>query len=378
MQDELLADRPDDADDPRRDERGAEVADRQLVGDPVRDLEDDGGHEPARDEPEDEPEPERRDAYREVEEMPDDRVDQPEHHGHDERAAEVWDLEAWQEPRRQPNRDRPYDPHEQQVHALKLTTTGALATGAVALMRGASIRSFPGVRCGAWYGGRMNKLRSSPGVQRAVRFLAAVGAVQCALGCGSSGGVTASTSTDGSGSTSKDGGGLESKDGGGSLGTSDGSPGHDGQATSGDAAGDGSFCNGTGPVVQLPGMQGSYTECTSQIASTLFENALCTCDDVHVAGYLETTAFNSLGGADAGGVPLGAAVGVNNAYSISAGYTQIGGSFSIAGSSSVAFIGYVETHGDLRLAGAASIPGYTKVHRDACSGRTSPTSVPPT
>jgi hypothetical protein len=179
-----------------------------------------------------------------------------------------------------------------------------------------------------------------------------VGAAHGAPGCGSSN----------AGSAGADAGGH----------TGDGAANSDGQtlhnqsdASSADgSAADGGFCNGTGPVVQLPGTQGSHPICTSQIASTLFENALCTCDDAHVAGYLQTTAFNSLGGPDAGSAALGAAVGIDNAFTISAGYTHVGGSLSIAGSTSVAFIGYVETDGDLRLAGAATIPGYTKVSRN--------------
>jgi hypothetical protein len=138
----------------------------------------------------------------------------------------------------------------------------------------------------------------------------------------------------------------------------------DSATTSGDDASDGGFCNQTGPVVQLPGSMGSYNICTSQIATTLFDNALCTCDDAEIAGYLQTTAFNSNGG----NTTSGAAVGINNSYKISAGYTNVGGSLSIAGTSSVAFIGYLETAGDLRLEGTGTIPGYTKVGRNGWFG----------
>jgi hypothetical protein len=178
-------------------------------------------------------------------------------------------------------------------------------------------------------------------------LIAALGGAQGLLGCGSS------TETPG----------LPSTDGGGSIHSGDGAVSGDGHAL-GDTSADGGFCSGTGPVVKLPGSGGSYNICTSQIASTLFDNALCTCDDAHIAGYLQTTAFNSLGGS----APTGAAVGINNAYSISAGYTNVGGSLSVAGPSSVAFIGYIETDGDLRLAGVATIPGYTKVNRNAWLG----------
>ena len=178
------------------------------------------------------------------------------------------------------------------------------------------------------------------------------------LACGSSGTVSSSGSTDGGGGSHPLDGAVRS-DGAG--------PKSDGSASLNDAA-DGGFCSGTGPVIQLPGATGSYNICTSQIASTLFANALCTCDDAHIAGYLQTTSFNSLGAIDGGNGATGAAVGINNAYNISAGYTDVGGSMSIAGSSSVTFIGYLETDGDLRLAGAATLPGYTKVHRNGWLG----------
>ena len=139
-------------------------------------------------------------------------------------------------------------------------------------------------------------------------------------------------------------------------------PGHDG-AVAVDAA-DASFCSQTGPVVQLPGAGGKYNECTSQLASTLFENALCTCNNATIAGYLQTTAFNSSAAGDAGISAIGAAVGINNSYTISAGYTNVGGSLSIDGPNSVAFIGYLKTEGDFRLAGVGTIPGYTNIGRN--------------
>ncbi len=130
-----------------------------------------------------------------------------------------------------------------------------------------------------------------------------------------------------------------------------------------DGAADGGFCNQTGPTVQLPGMNGNYDECTAQIAATLFENALCTCNDAEVAGYLHTSGINSNTGAAAG-----APVGINHDYKISAGYTDIGGSLSIAGPGSAAFVGYLEADGDLRLAGTSTVPGYTDVHRNGWLG----------
>jgi hypothetical protein len=200
----------------------------------------------------------------------------------------------------------------------------------------------------------MSRIRPCRGVRWALGAISTLVAAQGVLGCGGSG-ATLGTGSNDAGVARRLGDGAATGDsrvlGGGDA--------------SVDASVDGGFCNGTGPVVQLPSSQGSYDICTSQLGSTLFENALCTCDDAHIAGYLQTTAFNSLGGPDGGNTPSGAAVGINNAYSISAGYTHVGGSLSVAGPSSVAFIGYIETDGDLRLAGAATIPGYTKVNRNA-------------
>jgi len=204
----------------------------------------------------------------------------------------------------------------------------------------------------------MSPIRSCGGGRWALRVITALAAAHGALACGSSDGLTGGVAIDASGP-----GHL--RDGA----VTDAAAKGDGKTTNGaDASADGGFCSGTGPVVQLPGSQGTYSICTSQIASTLFENALCTCDDAHIAGYLQTTAFNSLSGSDGGTSPTGAAVGINNAYSISAGYTHVGGSLSVAGSSSVAFIGYIETDGDLRLAGGATIPGYTQVGRNGWLG----------
>jgi hypothetical protein len=176
--------------------------------------------------------------------------------------------------------------------------------------------------------------------------------------CGSSAG----TSTDANPPASKRDAGSHgggSGDGGTTthLGNRDGAA--DVSSLGSDTGADGGFCAQTGPTVQLPGSGGMYSVCTAQIAATLFENALCTCTNTQVAGYLQTTGFNSTTGA-----PAGAAVGINNDYKISAGYTHVGGSLSIAGPDSVAFFGYVEADGDLRLEGTSSIPGYTKVHRN--------------
>lgn len=123
-----------------------------------------------------------------------------------------------------------------------------------------------------------------------------------------------------------------------------------------------SICSGKGPVVTVPGttVTGSYQTCTGRIAESHFMNALCTCEEAHVAGYLRSRAFNSKASTS---VALGGSVGINGTY-VTAGFTDVGGAFSIAGSQSLSFAGYLKTGGDLRTQGKTTVPGYTEVGRD--------------
>jgi hypothetical protein len=122
------------------------------------------------------------------------------------------------------------------------------------------------------------------------------------------------------------------------------------------------ICSGKGPIVTIPGttVSGSYQTCTGSIAETHFSNALCTCKNANVAGYLRSRAFNSKKGTS---VDLGGSVGINQTY-VTAGFTDVGGALSIAGSESLAFAGYLKTGGDLRVEGKTMVPGYTEVGRD--------------
>jgi hypothetical protein len=123
-----------------------------------------------------------------------------------------------------------------------------------------------------------------------------------------------------------------------------------------------SICSGKGPIVIIPAttVSGSYQTCTGSIAESHFSNALCTCKDANVAGYLRSRAFDSKKGTS---VDLGGSVGINQTY-VTAGFTDVGGAFSIAGSQSLAFAGYLKTGGDLRVEGKTMVPGYTEVGRD--------------
>jgi hypothetical protein len=122
-------------------------------------------------------------------------------------------------------------------------------------------------------------------------------------------------------------------------------------------------CSGKGPVVTIPATTAttSYQTCTGRIAETRFINALCTCEDTTVAGYLKSRAFNSTKGTS---LDMGGSVGINRMYAASAGFTDVGGSLSIAGSDSLTLAGYLKTGSDLRTAGSATVPGYTNVGRN--------------
>jgi hypothetical protein len=122
------------------------------------------------------------------------------------------------------------------------------------------------------------------------------------------------------------------------------------------------ICSGKGPIVTIPGttVSGSYQTCTGRIAESHFSNALCTCQNANIDGYLNSRAFNSKQGSS---VDAGGSVGINQAY-VTAGFTDVGGAFSIAGKDSLAFAGYLKTGGDLRVEGKTMVPGYTEVGRD--------------
>jgi hypothetical protein len=174
-----------------------------------------------------------------------------------------------------------------------------------------------------------------------------------------------SASSDGpDGPAGSSGGALGSGSGGG--GPAAGTPSTAGKGSG--SAGSASFCAGTGPVVTLPGPTGSATTCTGSIAETKFLNALCTCNNATVAGYLKTRGFDSRQGAFGSGTQGGGSVGINHDYAITTGYTDVGGSLTIAGPNSLSFAGFLEVGGNLSLAGAATVAGYTKVHRDARLG----------
>lgn len=122
------------------------------------------------------------------------------------------------------------------------------------------------------------------------------------------------------------------------------------------------FCMGMGPPVIVGDSTMSTATCAGAIATSVFDNSVCSCDDTNIVGYLRTRSFDS-------GVPgssdddWGAPVGVNRNY-LTGGYADIGGSFTIATSSATTFAGYLRIRGDGRFGGDISAIGRVDVYRD--------------
>jgi hypothetical protein len=137
---------------------------------------------------------------------------------------------------------------------------------------------------------------------------------------------------------------------------------------------DGGFCSGSGPIVVVGDSDGGTvtSQCTGQIAEEIFKSALCTCQDVNLQGYLRTRGFSSASaGADAGA--NGAPVGINGNYvipalAVNAGFTDVGGSFAVAGSDSLAFAGDFTVNGDFHAASSLALAGYTPIAGSAWIG----------
>lgn len=103
--------------------------------------------------------------------------------------------------------------------------------------------------------------------------------------------------------------------------------------------------------------------CASSVAAETFTSALCSCEDTNIAGYLRTRSFRSSDGPDAP-EQLGGSVGVNRDY-ITAGYADVGGSFSVSGTRDVLFGGFLNAGEDLRFNPAFDVAGVVDVERDA-------------
>lgn len=125
-------------------------------------------------------------------------------------------------------------------------------------------------------------------------------------------------------------------------------------------------CPPGGPIVDIPDLRGTVTvdACTGAVAERVFGNAICSCGDTTVAGFLHTRSFDSADGDPAVLDDSGGPVGVNRTY-VTSGYADVGGTFVVAGADSLAFAGFLRAGGDLRLGGDAEAAGYIDVARDA-------------
>ncbi len=181
-------------------------------------------------------------------------------------------------------------------------------------------------------------------------LLFAVGASGCS-GCSASG-------TMGSGGDAGPGGG----DGGMGMDAMRPPP-VDGALPTPDATADaGGYCEGIGPPVLVGDTTGSMTDCAGSIAARVFNNSVCTCTDLNVGGYFKTRSFHSI--TDPAEVGSGGPVGVNGTDT-NVGYTDIGGTFVIAGATSLRFAGYLQAGGDFKANGAVDSAGVVEIARDA-------------
>lgn len=162
---------------------------------------------------------------------------------------------------------------------------------------------------------------------------------------------------------------------GGTAVTSGGSGSSGGGASNGTPSAAADICSGKGPIVTVPGGSGtgSYQTCTGRIAETHFVGALCTCKNASITGYLRTRAFDSSKNTSS---DLGGTVGINGTYLNSAGFTDVGGAFSIAGNDSLSLFGYVKTGGDFRAQGSVKVAGYIEVGRNLYLGKGATTLGP--
>lgn len=123
------------------------------------------------------------------------------------------------------------------------------------------------------------------------------------------------------------------------------------------------FCMGAGPPVVVGDRITRSTRCVGRIAEAVFRHAICTCNDVALAGYLYTDSFDSGRDGSMSG-ERGGAVGVNGTYGL-VGATRIGDALTIAGSGPLRLIGAHTVRGDLSLQGNLEVAGTLDVERNA-------------
>lgn len=136
----------------------------------------------------------------------------------------------------------------------------------------------------------------------------------------------------------------------------------DGSASPRDGSSREEFCAGSGPLIRVE--DGEDETCTGTIATRVFRQAICTCEDLMIQGLLKTDAFDSEMSMST--MHGGAAVGVNRNFQV-AGAIDIGGSFtnSPGGESHISFVGVNNrVRGDLSTVPPLHVAGGTEVERD--------------
>jgi hypothetical protein len=145
----------------------------------------------------------------------------------------------------------------------------------------------------------------------------------------------------------------------------DAGPARDGD-TPADAGTDGpidreAYCMGEGPPVIVGDETMDTDTCAGAIASRVFSNSICTCEDANIAGYLKTRSFHS--GMMMSDTTAGAPVGIDRNY-LTGGYADVGGTFVVSGPAGVRFGGYLDVGGDARFGADVNAAGYIHVRRD--------------
>jgi len=121
------------------------------------------------------------------------------------------------------------------------------------------------------------------------------------------------------------------------------------------------FCMGRGPIITVGDSTRMTDTCVGAIATRVFDNAVCSCMNANVAGYLRTRSFDSgMGTMD---TAAGAPVGINGEYT-TGGYADVGGTFVVAGAGGIRFGGYLQVGGDARFGGDVNAISYIDVKRD--------------
>ena len=120
------------------------------------------------------------------------------------------------------------------------------------------------------------------------------------------------------------------------------------------------FCAGSGPPVEV-GPPGAM-RCAGRLAETLFRYGLCSCANLGLAGFLRTDSYDSAVGMMRR--EHGGAVGVNGNYTI-VGYSQIGDTLTMAGTSPLRLVGAHTVDGDFNLGGPLEVVGTLEVGRNA-------------